>query len=206
MDGVLADAGVKSLPRAKCVVLVGNKISPGNPVTKSDGTVVSTLWGELAYQLGGKKAFARVQADDEKATNPGDVLRELFKEYGPCLILIDEWVAYARQLHDQSDLPAGGFETQFTFAQALTESAKLAGNCLLVIRCRRLTPRARRIRTLTMWRWVAFVGARHSTGSATWWGEWNRRGARQRPRKGSRSCAGGCSSRSPGRMPSSSAT
>jgi len=94
---------------------------------------VRTLWGELAYQLGGKKAFARVKADDEKATNPGDVLRELFKEYGPCLILIDEWVAYARQLHDRSDLPGGSFETQFTFAQALTESAKLAGNCLLVI-------------------------------------------------------------------------
>lgn len=133
VDAVLADAGVKSLPKAKCVVLVGNKISPGNPTTKPDGTVVRTLWGELAWQLGGKKAFARVKADDEKATNPGDVLRELFKEYGPCLILIDEWVAYARQLHDQSDLPAGGFETQFTFAQALTESAKLAGNCLLVI-------------------------------------------------------------------------
>ena len=133
VDAVLAEAGVKSLPRANCVVLVGNKISPGNPSPKPDGTVVRTLWGELAWQLGGKKAFARVKADDEKATNPGDVLRELFKEYGPCLVLIDEWVAYARQLHDQSDLPAGGFETQFTFAQALTESAKLAGNCLLVI-------------------------------------------------------------------------
>ncbi len=124
---------MKTLPTAKRVVLVGNKISPGNPVTKPDGTVVRTLWGELAWQLGGKKAFARVAADDEKATSPGDVLRELFNEYGPCLILIDEWVAYARQLHDQSDLPAGGFETQFTFAQALTESAKLAKNCLLVI-------------------------------------------------------------------------
>jgi predicted AAA+ superfamily ATPase len=133
VDAVLVEAGVTSLPRAKCVVLVGNKISPGNPVTKPDGTVVRTLWGELAYQLGGKKAFGRIKADDEKATNPGDVLRELFKEYGPCLVLIDEWVAYARQLHDQSDLPAGGFETQFTFAQALTESAKLAGNCMLVI-------------------------------------------------------------------------
>lgn len=133
VDAVLADGHVQSLPFAKRVVLVGNKISPGNPVTKPDGTVVRTLWGELAYQLGGKKAFGRVQADDENATSPGDVLRELFKEYGPCLILIDEWVAYARQLHDQSDLPAGGFETQFTFAQVLTESAKLAGNCLLVI-------------------------------------------------------------------------
>ncbi|HOD81284.1 MAG TPA: Swt1 family HEPN domain-containing protein [Phycisphaerae bacterium] len=133
IDAVMLEAETKALPKARRVVLVGNKISPGNPVKKPDGTVVRTLWGELAWQLGGKKAYARLKADDEKATSPGDVLRELFVEYGPCLILIDEWVAYARQLHDQSDLPAGGFETQFTFAQVLTESAKLAKNCLLVI-------------------------------------------------------------------------
>src|SRR5664280_1027560 len=141
LDGVLAEADLQTVPTARRVVLVGNKISPGNPVTKPDGTIVRTLWGELAWQLGfaaggakeAKKAFSRIQADDERATSPGDVLRELFNEYSPCLILIDEWVAYARQLHDQSDLPAGGFETQFTFAQVLTESAKLAKNCLLVI-------------------------------------------------------------------------
>ena len=79
------------------------------------------------------RPFERVRADDELATNPGDALRELLIEYGPSLILIDEWVAYARQLHDEGDLPAGSFETQFTFAQALSESAKLAKNCLLVI-------------------------------------------------------------------------
>lgn len=133
VDAVMKEAGATKLPTAKRVVLVGNKISPGNPVTKPDGTVVRTLWGELAWQLGGKKAFARIADDDKNATSPGDKLRELFNEYGPCLVLIDEWVAYARQLHDQSDLPAGGFETQFTFAQVLTESAKLAKNCLLVI-------------------------------------------------------------------------
>ncbi|MFN3327050.1 MAG: ATP-binding protein, partial [Bryobacteraceae bacterium] len=133
IEAVLAEAEVKTVPRANRVVLVGNKISPGNPVTKPDGTVVRTLWGELAWQLGGKKAFARIAQDDERATSPGDVLRELFVEHGPCLILVDEWVAYARQLHDQSDLPGGSFETQFSFAQALTESAKLAKNCLLVV-------------------------------------------------------------------------
>jgi len=133
IDAVLASAGVQKLPTAKRIVLVGNKISPGNPVTKPDGTTVRTLWGELAWQLGGKKAFTKIQADDERATSPGDTLRELFNEYGPCLVLIDEWVAYARQLHDASDLPAGSFETHFTFAQALTESAKLADRCLLVI-------------------------------------------------------------------------
>ncbi|MDI9396146.1 MAG: DUF499 domain-containing protein [Euryarchaeota archaeon] len=133
IENVLMDAGIPKIPHAKRVVLVGNKISPGNPVIKPDGTVIKTLWGELAWQLGGKDAYERIRADDEKATNPGDVLRELFNDYGPCVILIDEWVAYARQLHDQSDLPGGSFETQFTFAQALTESAKLARNCLLVI-------------------------------------------------------------------------
>ena len=133
IDSVMQSAGLDQLPSVRRVVLVGNKISPGNPSTKPDGTTVRTLWGELAWQLGGKKAFKRVQADDEKATSPGDILRELFNEYGPCLVLIDEWVAYARQLHDQSDLPAGSFETQFTFAQALTEAAKAAKNCLLVI-------------------------------------------------------------------------
>ncbi len=133
IDGVLKVAGAEKIPKARRVVLVGNKISPGNPSKKPDGTVVRTLWGELAWQLGGRKAFERIRPDDEKATSPGDVLRELFNEYGPCLILIDEWVAYARQLHDQSDLPAGSFETHFSFAQALTESAKMAKSCLLVV-------------------------------------------------------------------------
>jgi len=115
IDEVLKEAGVSRPPKVNRVVLVGNKISPGNPVTKSDGTVVRTLWGELAWQLGfvaggikeAKKAYKRIEADDEKATSPGDVLRELMNEYAPCLILIDEWVSYARQLHDQGDLPAG---------------------------------------------------------------------------------------------------
>ena len=134
IDDLIASAEITARPdHVKRVVLVGNKISPGNPSAKEDGTVVRTLWGELAWQLGGKAAFDKVRQDDERATNPGDPLRELMNEYGPCLILIDEWVAYARQLHDDADLPAGSFETHFSFAQTLTESARAANHCLLVI-------------------------------------------------------------------------
>ena len=141
IDDIMQAAEVAELPQVNRVVLVGNRISPGNPVTKPDGTQVRTLWGELAWQLGhaaggqseARAAFERVRVDDERATNPGDALRQLLTDYGPALILIDEYVAYARQLHDESDLPAGSFETQFTFAQALSESAKLPPNCLLVI-------------------------------------------------------------------------
>ena len=132
-EDILAEAGIDTLPAVRRVVLVGNKISPGNPSVKPDGFTVRTLWGELAWQLGGAAAYERIRADDERATNPGDLLRELLREYGPCLILVDEWVAYARQLHDSGDLPGGSFETQFSFAQTLTESAKGVENSLLVV-------------------------------------------------------------------------
>src|SRR5262249_55172240 len=99
-----------------------------------DGTTVRTLWGELAWQLGGKDGYKLLKEADETATNPGDALTKLFNKYAPCLILIDEWVAYARQLHDEpGKLPAGTFDTQFTFAQALTECAKAAPRALLVV-------------------------------------------------------------------------
>lgn len=133
LETVFQQTGATKLPAVKRVVLVGNKISPGNPTKKTDGTVVRTLWGELAWQLGGKEAYEQIRADDEKATSPGDRLRHLFNQYGPCLILIDEWVAYARQLHDQADLPGGNFETHFTFAQTITEAAKSAKQTLLVV-------------------------------------------------------------------------
>lgn len=132
-EEILKDPKCEVLPSVNRAVVVGTKISPGNPTQKDDGTIVRTIWGEIAWQLGGKEGYKMVRADDENATNPGDKLKELFNRFSPCLILIDEWVAYARQLHEGSDLPAGSFDTQFTFAQTLSESAKTAKNTLLLV-------------------------------------------------------------------------
>ncbi|KAB8314079.1 ATP-binding protein [Tolypothrix campylonemoides VB511288] len=133
LEPVLEAANVLPPPKVGTAVLVGNKISPGQPQCKKDGTLVKTLWGELAWQLGGKEAYEMIRSSDETSTNPGDTLRLLFNRYAPCLILIDEWVAYARQLHEQNDLPGGSFDTHFTFAQTLSESAKNATQTLLVV-------------------------------------------------------------------------
>lgn len=139
VDEVLAEAGLKTLPKARRVVLVGTALSPGEETKKADGVTVRTLWGELAWQLGdaagkkGKEAYQFVADSDAKGTSPGSkVLVDLFRKYGPALILIDEWVAYARQVVGKRDLPAGDFEAQTSFAQALTEAAKAAANTLLV--------------------------------------------------------------------------
>jgi hypothetical protein len=133
MEAVTKIAGVSQPPKVRRAVLVGNRISPADLHKKPDGSVVRTLWGELAWQLGGKEGYEMVRTADEKGVSPGDSLRLLFKKFSPCLILIDEWVAYARQLYNKSDLPAGDFDAHFTFAQTLSESAKLAGNTLLVV-------------------------------------------------------------------------
>ena len=134
LEPVFQTVGIKEPPEnVNTAIIVGNKISPGKVDKKPDGTQVHTLWGEIAWQLGGKEGYQIVREADETATNPGDILKQLFNQYAPCLILVDEWVSYARQLHERADLPGGSFDTHFTFAQTLSESAKNAQSTLLVV-------------------------------------------------------------------------
>ena len=133
MESVIAEIGGTPPQSIKRAVLVGNQLTPGQSDPKTGGVEVRTLWGELAWQLGGKKAYEKVRQADETATNPGDALGSVIRDAAPCLILIDEWVAYARQLMDDRRLPGGDFETQFTFAQTLSEQVKAIPGALLVV-------------------------------------------------------------------------
>jgi predicted AAA+ superfamily ATPase len=133
MEAVLQDAGVMPPKVVARAVLVGTKLSPGQPEVKSDGTAVRTIWGELAWELGGRKGYDMVRKADETGTNPGQALVDLLKAHAPCVVLIDEWVAYARQLYGVNDLPGGSFDAQFTFAQALTEAASAVPGTMVVI-------------------------------------------------------------------------
>ena len=130
---LVEDAGVKELPSVRRAVVIGNRFSAGQVHEKADGTRVHTLWGEIAWQLGGKEAYALVAESDQNRTNPGDAIREVLAMASPCLVLIDEWVAYARELYARDDLPGGSFDSQFGFAQALTEAARGTEGALFVV-------------------------------------------------------------------------
>src|SRR5712691_4439342 len=133
IEPVLQGAGLSQPPQAQRAVLVGYDLSPGQPRTKPDGCVVTTMWGGLAWPLLGKDGFAMVAEADLQGVSPGsEVLRELFTTAAPCLILIDEWVVYARQSYNVSGLPGGSFDANLSFAQALTEAAKAAPQTLVV--------------------------------------------------------------------------
>ena len=114
------------------VAIVGNHFSPSG-VTKDDGTQINTIWGELAWQLGGSGGLRDGRQGRPRPHHPGEALHELLAKYCPAVILIDEWVAYARSLVGRDDLAGGTFDDQFTFAQSLTETAKGTSGVLLAI-------------------------------------------------------------------------
>jgi predicted AAA+ superfamily ATPase len=130
---LVADAGVDELPAVNRAVVVGNRFAAGEVHTKPDGTEVHTIWGEIAWQLAGKEGYAVLADSDLNGTNPGDRIREVLEMASPCLVLIDEWVAYARELYGQDSLRAGSFDSQFGFAQALTEAARGTPGALFVV-------------------------------------------------------------------------
>ena len=132
-ERVMQEIGIERLPVANRAVLVGTKMNPAIGLKKPEGMTVNTLWGEMAYQLGGSEGYAMVAENDRTGTSPGSqTLKELFDRFSPALVLIDEWVAFARQLYNTPGLPAGSFDANMTFAQALTEAAKWSPNTLVV--------------------------------------------------------------------------
>jgi predicted AAA+ superfamily ATPase len=133
IEPVLQEAKTEKLPKANRAVLVGQELPLAEPIRKKDGTLVHTMWGELAWQLLGKEGYELVATADRKGVSPGSAaLRDLFTVSEPCLVLIDEWVAHARQLVGKDDLPAGTFDSNFSFAQELTEAARACKKTLVV--------------------------------------------------------------------------
>jgi predicted AAA+ superfamily ATPase len=133
LDALLREVGIDDAPAAKRVVIAGHQLGVHQPRRKEGGIRVNTLWGELAWQLGGAEAYETIRSSDEAGTNPGaEALADLLKRHSPCLILIDEWVAYLRETVDRSGLAGGSFESNFGFAQSLTEAAKVAPRALVV--------------------------------------------------------------------------
>ncbi len=114
-------------------VLVGTSRGPQDVIGLEGGREIRTTWGELAWQLGGAEAFDMIAKQDASGIAPGsDLLEAIFKKCAPCLILIDEWVAYLRQVYKVEGLPSGSFDANLTFVQALTEAVKASPGTLLV--------------------------------------------------------------------------
>lgn len=133
LDQLLDKLGLTVPTSINRAVLVGTSRGPQDVLHVEGDRKIRTTWGELAWQLGGAAAFAMVAENDASGIAPGsNLLEALFKKYAPCLILIDEWVAYLRQIYKVEGLPSGSFDANLSFVQSLTEAVKASPGTLLV--------------------------------------------------------------------------
>jgi hypothetical protein len=123
---VLLDSiNLKKVPKASVAALVGTALSVNHD---------KTLWGEMAWQLGGEKLYQIMAKDDELKTAPGTTrINELLEAAGPCVILIDEVLSY---LLNASGVKVGDESlrgTTLTFLHQLTEAVSNCPHALLVV-------------------------------------------------------------------------
>lgn len=120
-------AGIKDWRKPKVAVFVGSSKGTDVSLNIKEGPKLHTLWGYIAWRLAGDQGLKMVQEAEAARTNPGsELMVEVFKLAGPSVILLDELVAFARQLPDDR------FEAFLSFIQSLTEAAKMVPGILIV--------------------------------------------------------------------------
>ena len=139
IKSVLEAAEVNQPPVCRVAVLVGTALDPAKSkrLANFPGITINTLWGEMAAQLaldaGNPKLYEFVKEADKKGVSPGsETIKNLFDACGPCVVLIDELVAYAKKLWKVDGLHAGSFDNLISFVQEITEAARASQNSLVV--------------------------------------------------------------------------
>lgn len=134
----LLDKSVK-LPKpgdVKIAGVVGSDLDPTvGIIHPEDGVKTLTLWGELAYQLGGRAGYALARESEENKSAPGTGLFEALVGDKPTLIMLDE---LARHLEVASAVPTATKKSTLAdqvvaFLMSLLEFASSKEHCLVVL-------------------------------------------------------------------------
>ncbi|MEA5554129.1 DUF499 domain-containing protein [Anabaena cylindrica UHCC 0172] len=73
-------------------------LDPVNGVFHEDtGITTYTLWGEIAYQIGGIAGYSLLKGSDEQRVSPGTVVLERIIQGHPTVIILDEIATYLRK-------------------------------------------------------------------------------------------------------------
>jgi hypothetical protein len=129
------EARVEAPPQAAVAVLDGSYLSPTSARNTPEGLKIRTLWGEMAYQLGGVPAYEVLRASDEAMSAPGSRdIGEMLRIVGkPVLILIDELLDYATKAAAVKVGRGYLVEQVQSFIKALTQAVDPQPNALVVL-------------------------------------------------------------------------
>ena len=129
MEPIFDAAGIETLGRVNRAVFVGTHKGAAEVMHAEDGRQIRTLWGYLAWRLGGWAAVESIAESEAARTNPGsERLIPILRDAAPCLILMDEVVAFARQLRGLEYDAFHAFVQSLTEASAAVEGAVVVGS------------------------------------------------------------------------------
>jgi Protein of unknown function (DUF499) len=125
LDGI-ADPGTVRL-----AVISGEYLDPqrGRCV---DGRTIKTLWGELAYQLGGWAAYDELVGDGDEGTPPGGERLAALLAGTPTLLLLDELLVYIAKGKGIRVADSTAGQQALLFVQSLSEAVNQQKNAVMV--------------------------------------------------------------------------
>ena len=129
---LLDQIGEPTFEKANIAVFTNTTNDPSQGRTVEPGLTLRTLWGELAYQLGGREAYELIRVNDENRVAPKGLFKQVLARTQPALLLIDELADYCISA---SGIAVGGLtlaDQTTSFLQELTEAVAASERCVLV--------------------------------------------------------------------------
>ena len=118
---------------AKVAVFTNNTTDVTQGRITDEGITIRTLWGELAYQLGGVEAYEKIRANDEQRIPPtSSLFKPILAANTPSLILIDELGDYCNKANSYIVGNSTLYAQTLSFVQTLTESVASVPRCVLI--------------------------------------------------------------------------
>jgi len=128
----LSESGFSDAPQAAVAALPCADLDAGG--RDVGGMQIQTLWGELAYRLGGAALYDLVLESDQRRSAPGVAkLRQLLTEAGPNLILLDELLHYVDKAAAITVGDSNLATQTLAFIRELTEAVDAVEHSMLVV-------------------------------------------------------------------------
>lgn len=132
-EELLHYTGIPKFESANIAVFTNTTNDVSNGRKTDDGIHIRTIWGEIAYQLGGKEAYEIIRKNDEEMISPGGQFKKILHTRKPSLILIDELADYCVKASAKQVGSSSLADQTISFMQELTEAIATENHCVAVI-------------------------------------------------------------------------
>ena len=133
MKGLLPEGLTAKFDSAKVAVFTNNSVDPVQGRRTDEGLTIRTLWGQIAYELGGVEGYNKMRANDEGLVAPSSaIMKPIIEQAQASLILIDELADYCAKASGVHVGASNLYIQTNSFVQTLTETVAQVPGCVLI--------------------------------------------------------------------------